>query len=533
MFRKRLACGFLLVVAISALSLAAQQSSPAQPASPAKSSTLNVTVTDQNHHSVSGLKAENFKLFIDNQPQPISTVSSSDASTCMGLLIDTSGSMRPTHGQVVVMMSSLIGAANPQGQTFIVNFNDEPFLDQDFANDFSLLQRGLNRGDPRGGTALYDALIAASDHISGAPQCKKRALVLVSDGKDNESNATLEYAIKSIQQPNSPVVYAIVLPEEQPSARARKAMETLVNAMGGAAFFPGSIREMIKTVDKISEEFRNLYTLDYAVPHDDHDGSLHKIRVEAQSPDSPLFVRNQWAYYSQTSSRPAAKVPEAPKPASAPAPAPTARTPAATQLPNYFNCVTGRVVDENNLPLEGMTVRATPDNDDAQPSNSSTAKSVFARTGHNGTFSFIHIPPGSYRLSAFNMGAGYPSPAIPLYGGSERTQQVSVSAAQGCSDVVLNAGPKAARLRLKVVESGTGNPVTTFSVILRREDIPTSPITIHGDPEHDLLLPPLAEVTIQVQASGYSRSDAHVVKSGPSDSSQELTVELRPAFPRL
>jgi hypothetical protein len=190
------------------------------------------------------------------------------------------------------------------------------------------------------------------------------------------------------------------------------------------------------------------------------------------------------------------------------------------------------VVDENNLPLEGMTVRATPDNDDAQPSNSSTAKSVFATTGHNGTFSFTHISPGSYRFSTFNMSAGYSPGGIPLYG-NERSQQISVSAAQGCSDVVLNAGPKAARLRLKVVESVTGNEVKVFSVVVRREDIPTSPITIHGDPDHALLLPPLAEVTIQVQASGYSRSDAHVVKSGPSDSSQELTVELRPAFPQL
>jgi hypothetical protein len=102
--------------------------------------------------------------------------------------------------------------------------------------------------------------------------------------------------------------------------------------------------------------------------------------------------------------------------------------------------------------------------------------------------------------------------------------------AQGCSDVLLNAGPKAARLRLNVVESGTGKQITIFSVTVRREDIPSSNITLRPDPEYAILLPPLAELSIQVQAAGYDRSEAVPLKSAASDAFQELTVELRPAL---
>lgn len=144
----------------------------------------------------------------------------------------------------------------------------------------------------------------------------------------------------------------------------------------------------------------------------------------------------------------------------------------------------------------------------------------------------MSIPPGSYRLSTFNDKAGYTPTAIPLYG-SGRTQTVSVTGSQGCSDVVLNAGPKAARLRLNVVESGTGKQITTFSVTLRREGIPSSSITVHPDLENGILLPALAELTIQVHAAGYERSDPVPLKSGAPDISQELTVELRPALVRF
>lgn len=209
---------------------------------------------------------------------------------------------------------------------------------------------------------------------------------------------------------------------------------------------------------------------------------------------------------------------------------PIVHIPTAKPL-TYLNCITGTVVDENNLPVQSITVRATPVGPDLQPVAPSTGRSLFAMTGAKGAFRLVNVPPGSYRLSTFNYRAGYTPTAIPLYG-TGRTQTVSVSEPQGCPDVVLNAGPKAARLRLNVVESGTGKQIAAFSVTLRREDTPSSNITIHPDPEYGILLPPLAELTIQVQAAGYERSDPVPLKSGASDIFQELTVELRPALLR-
>ena len=519
--------GLLLAICLS--------STLGQQAAPSQTRKIIITVTDSDQKVVTDLKAEDFKLYVDGQPQQVSSVTASDASTCLGLVVDTSGSMRGKHGDVKKALLNLVSAANAQGQTFVVNFNDDGYLDQDFTTDLNLVKRGLERGDPRGGTALYDAIFAAASHEAKAPQCQQRILVVLTDGQDNDSRMGLEQLIREVQMSNTPVIYAIVLPDEHSSTRARRAMEAITKQIGGKAFFSGNLN---KDVRDVTDAIRGQYIINY-IAEDRHDGAYHVVKVVAQSAHhSALTVSGQAGYYSpasKTTPASAAASTEKPRPpvsSSVQESDPIVHLPIGKKSPTDLNCIMGTVVDENNLPVQGITVRATPDGPDLQPGDRSASKSLFSRTGPNGTFRLFGIPPGSYRLSTFNLRAGYAPTAIPLYG-SGKTQTVSLTAgAPGCSDVVLNAGAKAARLKLNVVESGTEKRITGFSVILRREDIPSSNITIRDDAGYDLLVPPLADLTIQVKAEGYDMSEPVRLKSAASDVSQELTAELRPALLR-
>lgn len=236
-----------LLLAIGSPAILGQQASSPQ-ASFSQTRKIIVTVTDADQKVVTDLNAEDFRLYVDGQPQQISSVTISDASSCLGLVVDTSGSMRGIHGNVTKALLNLVSAVNAQGQTFVVNFNDDGYLDQDFTTDLNLVRRGLERGDPRGGTALYDAIFAAANHAAKAKQCQQRILVVLTDGQDNESRMSLEELIREVQMSDAPLIYAIVLPDEHSSARARRAMEAITKQIGGQAFFSGNLNKDVRDV---------------------------------------------------------------------------------------------------------------------------------------------------------------------------------------------------------------------------------------------------------------------------------------------
>lgn len=278
-----------LLLAICSPITSGQQTSPSQ------SKKIIVTVTDADQKAVTDLKAEDFKLYVDGQPQQISSVTTSDASTCLGLVVDTSGSMRGKHGNVTKALLNLVSAVNAQGQTFVVNFNDKGYLDQDLTTDLNLVRRGLERGDPRGGTALYDAIYAASRHATKAKQCEQRTLVVLTDGQDNESQMNLEDLIREVQMSDTSAIYAIVLPDEHSSERARRAMEAIAKQIGGKAFFSGNLN---KDVRDVTQAIRSQYIINYNA-EDPHDGTYHFVKVVAQSGHhSALMVSGQPGYYS-------------------------------------------------------------------------------------------------------------------------------------------------------------------------------------------------------------------------------------------
>ena len=163
---------------------------------------LHTTVLDDRQRFVDGLKEENFRVFEDKVEQKLSVFKREDIPVSMGLVIDNSGSMRDKRPRVNAAAITLVEASNPQDEAFVVNFNDDFYLDldKDFTNSVPELKEALERIDSRGSTALYDAVIGSLDHAKKGHKDKK-VLLVVTDGEDNTSHNTLEKTIREIQGP--------------------------------------------------------------------------------------------------------------------------------------------------------------------------------------------------------------------------------------------------------------------------------------------------------------------------------------------
>ena len=112
----------------------------------------------------------------------------------IGIVVDNSGSMRDKRGQVSQAVMNLIRASNSQDQVFVVNFGQNPYLDQDFTSDVNLLQAALHQVSAKGSTALYDAIVASAVHLENNSRLSKKVLLVITDGQDNMSQETLQEA---------------------------------------------------------------------------------------------------------------------------------------------------------------------------------------------------------------------------------------------------------------------------------------------------------------------------------------------------
>src|SRR5215831_7004847 len=170
---------------------------------------LHATVVDDKQRIITNLDRAAFTVFEDGKPQAIISFHHVDLPVAMGIVIDNSGSMREKRAKVNQAALNLVRSSNPKDEVFVVNFNDEQYLDQDFTNDLLKLKEALEKIDARGGTALYDAIVASADHLKTNARLEKKVIFVVTDGEDNASSETLEQAVKQLQQENGPSVYAI------------------------------------------------------------------------------------------------------------------------------------------------------------------------------------------------------------------------------------------------------------------------------------------------------------------------------------
>jgi Ca-activated chloride channel homolog len=264
---------------------------------------LHTTVLDDRGRFADGLKEENFRVFEDKAEQKLAVFKREDIPVSMGLVIDNSGSMRDKRPRVNAAALTLVEASNPQDEAFVVNFNDDYYLDldKDFTNSIPELKEALERIDSRGSTALYDAIIGSLDHVKKGSKDKK-VLLVVTDGEDNTSHNSLEKTIKEIQKTDT-VIYTIGLLSEESkknAKRAKRALEDIAKASGGLAYFPENVSDVKEICENVAHDIRNQYTLAYYPTNTKRDGTFRSVQVDVIPPRGrgKLVARTRNGYYA-------------------------------------------------------------------------------------------------------------------------------------------------------------------------------------------------------------------------------------------
>jgi len=264
---------------------------------------LHTTVLDDRGKFVDGLKPENFRVLEDKAEQKLSLFKREDVPVSMGLVIDNSGSMRDKRARVNEAALTLVQASNPQDEAFVVNFNDDYYLDldKDFTSSVPELKEALERIDARGSTALYDAIIGSMDHLKKGHKDKK-VLLVVTDGEDNVSRNSLEKTLREIQKSNV-VIYSIGLFSDEDKKNRKKAMRALKDisaGSGGVAFFPENVDDVHNICDQVARDIRNQYTLGYYPSNTKKDGTFRTVAVDVIPPRGrgKLSARTRNGYFA-------------------------------------------------------------------------------------------------------------------------------------------------------------------------------------------------------------------------------------------
>jgi Ca-activated chloride channel family protein len=261
---------------------------------------LHTTVLDDRGKFVDGLKEENFRVFEDKAEQVFKR---EDVPVSMGLVVDNSGSMRDKRPRVNEAAVTLVQGSNPQDEAFVVNFNDDYYLDldKDFTSSVPELKEALERIDARGSTALYDAIIGSIDHLKKGHKDKK-VLLVVTDGEDNVSRNTLEKTLREIQKANV-VIYTIGLFSDDDKKNRKKAMRALKDisaASGGMSYFPENVDDVHSICEQVARDIRNQYTLGYYPTNVKKDGSFRTVQVDVIPPRGRgrLSARTRNGYFA-------------------------------------------------------------------------------------------------------------------------------------------------------------------------------------------------------------------------------------------
>ncbi|MFZ0318088.1 MAG: VWA domain-containing protein [Candidatus Sulfotelmatobacter sp.] len=261
------------------------------------------TVTDKHGKRITDLKQADFRIVDDNKP--VAEVRSFHSETNLplqvGLLIDASSSVRD---RFMFEQESAIEFLNQTvrkhyDQAFVVGFDVTPEVTQEFTDDTEKLAHGVRELRPGGGTAMYDALYyACRDKLLKQPHNgpTRRAIVLLSDGEDNQSHVTREEAIEMAQRAEA-IIYTISTNVSGTKGAGDKVLERIADATGGRAFFPFQIRDVTNAFAEIQEELRSQYAVSYRPADFKSDGHFRTIEIVAN--DRKNFrVRARRGYYA-------------------------------------------------------------------------------------------------------------------------------------------------------------------------------------------------------------------------------------------
>jgi VWFA-related protein len=302
--------GALIGLRADGLALAAQPDGPPPHALPRFSSALdivnlNVSVSDAKDKFVTGLAADDFRIFEDGIPQQLCLFTQERLPLSLAILIDSSMSMQPSLPSVRAAALRLARALQPIDQAEIIQFNHKFAVLQDFTNDQALLAAAINSITADGATGLYNALYLTlkdprfrtkDDHLT------RQAVVILTDGEDTSSMVSDDQVLEIARKSNV-TIFAISLRQPRPAVldsdapdRATYFLTSLTRDTGGRSYFPSGLAQIDGVYGRIADELRTQYALGYVSSNTRRDGKWRHIAIETTQ--GHLMLRHKLGYYA-------------------------------------------------------------------------------------------------------------------------------------------------------------------------------------------------------------------------------------------
>jgi len=302
MVQKRIVAGVALLLMMLTCAYSAQQDIPKVRSLSVDVDVVlvNATVTEASRNQIiRGLDKKDFRVWEDNIEQKISYFSSEDVPASVGIIFDISGSMKDKIASAQRAAATFFKSGTRDDEYFEIQFSDRPQIASDFTSDVTKLQNRLLSTQTKGNTALYDAVYLGLNKLKESSNTKK-ALLLITDGEDNQSRYTFSDVRNFIREQNVQL-YAIGILDPATGA-GREALVQLTEMTGGRAFFPNAAYEMSDICRKIAAELKNQYVLGYRPTNAGKDGAWRKIKVKVNTPKdvglASFEVSHKKGYYA-------------------------------------------------------------------------------------------------------------------------------------------------------------------------------------------------------------------------------------------
>lgn len=262
--------------------------------------TLTVTVTDGEGRHVTGLDRSAFAVYDNKEPQEISFFSDADAPASVAVVFDVSGSM--SEGKIERAKEALarfIQTSHPMDEFYLIGFNSSAQLLLEKTRDADAVAAKLTYVEPRGNTALYDAVYLGLEKLARGAH-RRRVLLLISDGEDNSSRYSFGEVRRSLEE-SDVIIYGVGIGTGYSRASTgRETLEKLSAASGGRAFFPGGGAEVSEAFERIALELRHQYLISYRPSNLAGRGEWHRVKVKVTPPPGKgrVRVRSREGYYA-------------------------------------------------------------------------------------------------------------------------------------------------------------------------------------------------------------------------------------------
>ncbi len=260
-----------------------------------------LNIKDTKGHWITTLDPTSLRVYEDDKPQTIQRISKdTDVSLNVGLLLDISNSIAERFAfQQETARAFLASILKPSfDQVFLMSFNSEIILNQDYTDNPILISNALSQIHPRGFTRLHDAVLDGGIKKLALLEGRK-ALIIISDGDDNASSHSIKQVIRAAQN-NEVVIFSVSTkphgPGELKLSKPERGLAKMAYNTGGTAFFPSGAEEFANSFQCIAKELRSQFILAYSPTNDRKDGSYRRIKVESDQKE--LILTAKKGYYA-------------------------------------------------------------------------------------------------------------------------------------------------------------------------------------------------------------------------------------------